>query len=133
MANSLLEKLIKDYPNYNFCSSNKFMFRPPRTILFNTLDQNFNSLILHELGHATLGHRTFKTDIDRIKMERAAWNEAKNIAKNYHISIDDNLIESAIDSYRDWLHAKSKCKKCGLTKYQDSNGVYHCPYCDKYQ
>jgi len=131
MSNSLLETLKNRYPDYKFCSSKRFSFRPPRTILFNPDDPNFNSLLLHELGHATLNHHDFKTDITRLKMERAAWDQAIKIATELDITIDDALIEEELDSYRNWLHQRSKCKKCGLTCYQTPDGVYHCPHCEQ--
>ena len=131
MVNSLLETLKNRYPDYKFCSSKRFLFRPPRTILFNPDDPNFNSLLLHELGHATLNHRDFKTDVTRLKMERAAWDQAIKIAAEFGVTIDDSLIEEELDSYRNWLHQRSKCKQCGLTCYQTPDGIYHCPHCEQ--
>ena len=132
MLNSLLSKLQNDYPHLIFKASTKFTFRPPRTILFNPADPNFTQLILHELGHATLKHFTFSTDLERLKMERAAWEQARSLSKIYHISLDDDLVESELDTYRNWLHQKSTCKKCGLTRYQTRDGRYHCPHCDAF-
>ena len=132
MLNSLLSKLQNDYPNFVFKSGTKFVFRPPKTILFNLDDPNFAQLILHELGHATLGHRTFTTDLERLKMECAAWEQARVLAKTYNISLSEDIIEQELDTYRNWLHHKSACKKCGLTRYQTRDGRYHCPHCDAF-
>ena len=130
MANSLLSTLQDSYPDFTFRPGNKFLFHPPKTILFDTSDPNFDSLILHELGHALLNHRTFRTDIERLKMERAAWEKAAEVAHSLSLTINEDLIEEELDSYRNWLHIKSKCKKCGLTRYQTPDGIYHCPKCE---
>ena len=131
MVNSLLDSLKKIYPDFNFKPGKKFSFRPPRTIYYLGSDPNFNSLILHELGHALLEHSDFTTDIERLKMERAAWEKARELAITYGISLDNELIETELDTYRDWLHQKSRCKKCGLTRYQTPDGAYHCPHCER--
>ncbi len=129
MSSVLLSQLRQDYPNFVFKPGKKFSFRPPRTIYFVLDDPNFAIALLHELGHALLGHTAFLTDVERLKMERAAWDQATILATKYDISVDANFIEAELDTYRDWLHAKSKCQKCGLTRYQTRDGRYHCPYC----
>lgn len=63
-------------------------------------------------------------------MERAAWEEARKLCRRYQIRYDEELVELKMDSYRDWLHQRSKCKKCGLTRYQTKDGEYHCPNCE---
>lgn len=130
MPDIKLQDLQQSFPNLIFKPGHKFLFHPPKTILFKENDENFNSLILHEIGHAELGHRDFKTHIDRLRMEVAAWEKARELADQFHIALNEDLIESELDSYRNWLHQKSKCKKCGLTRYQTDDGRYHCPMCD---
>lgn len=85
--------------------------------------------LLHEVGHAILRHKDFRTDVERLKMERAAWEQARILCGRYHIYYDEDLVEVALDSYRDWLHQKSTCSACGLTRYQGRDGEYHCPGC----
>jgi lipopolysaccharide biosynthesis regulator YciM len=36
----------------------------------------------------------------------------------------------ALDTYRDWLHRRSACPECGLTRYQTVDGRWHCPGCE---
>ena len=129
MSSDLLSQLRQDYPNFVFKPGKKFAFHPPRTIYFTLDSPSFTISLLHELGHALLGHTTFSTDVERLKMERAAWDQATALAAKYDIFVDPNVIETALDTYRNWLHAKSKCQKCGLTRYQTRDGRYHCPYC----
>ena len=127
-----LNRLQNAYPDFKFkLNQPKFAFRPPHTILLGSLeDPNFAPLSLHELGHALLSHQNYKTDLERLKLELAAWEQAKKIAPNFGIEINQDLIEQELDTYRNWLHTKSKCKKCGLTRYETPDGVYHCPLCD---
>lgn len=110
---------------------------------------------LHELGHAICGHKDYTTHVKRLKIESEAWQTAKTVLKKYYNKAktlqenpkttatgnklmeilpkwDDNYMEDCLDSYRDWLHTKSKCKKCGQTRYQTKDGEYHCPFCDTF-
>lgn len=140
----LLEKLKTDFPDFRFVTGRKFAFRPPRTIVIESrktgagktgseeveTETDSELLLLHEVGHATLGHRNFRMDAERLKMELAAWEKARELAKYYEVEFNDELMEMELDSYRDWLHRKSRCPKCGLTRYQTPDGYYHCPRCE---
>lgn len=114
---------------------------PIATIYLGPPQPNFAFLTLHELGHAILGHRDWSTDVSRLKCEREAWECARKVFLTYqkkspdlakHLVWDDDFVESQLDTYRDWLHLKSRCTKCGLTRYQDQSGAYHCPRCDTF-
>lgn len=135
----LLASLQADYPNLKFRAGYKFKFRPPRTIYYESPDavglkssayNNCRLQLLHEVGHALLGHRDFFTDLERVKMECAAWQKAEELCAKYQIEYDDDFAEAELDSYRDWLHQRSTCKACGLTCYQTTDGEYHCPMCE---
>lgn len=65
-------------------------------------------------------------------MESEAWDKARELADKYDIEVNEDLVQDELDTYRDWLHARSKCKKCGLTCYQTSDGAYHCPRCENF-
>ena len=129
---SLISKLQADYPEFRFKNGNKFAFRPPKTIVISPKEPFSELLILHELSHAILKHYNFKLDINRLKMENAAWDQAKILAKRYKIEMDEDFIQNQLDTYRDWLHKKSRCPKCGLTRFQSSDGTYHCPRCENF-
>lgn len=132
MANStnLLKSLEKTYPELRFKPGKRFSFRAPKTITYVEGEENFNLLLLHELGHALIKKFDFKTDVERLKIESDAWAEAKSQASLFKIPFDEEFAESELDSYRNWLHKKSLCKTCGLTRYQTPDGVYHCPHCE---
>lgn len=153
----LLCAVRQDYPNLVFKSGKRFTYRSPRTVIFEQLlydnglkvllgtqleqdstptmnpdiEQNYYCLqLLHEVGHAILQHRDYKVDVDRVKMERAAWEQARQLCERYHIYYDEEFVEAELDTYRDWLHRRSLCKRCGLTCYQLKTGQYRCPRCD---
>ena len=132
MANStnFLGVIKKTYPNLVFKQGKRFSFHPKTTIIFDPIAKNFELLLLHELGHALNGDFSYKTDIERLKIEVSAWETAKSLAKTFKIPFNENFMESELDSYRDWLHKKSLCKSCGLTRYQTPDGTYHCPHCE---
>ena len=131
--NSLLENLRRDFPELVFLEGPKYSFRPPRTIYIKSdfVAEDSEPLILHEVAHAKLGHRTFRTDVERLKMETEAWEEARKLAKRYSVEMSEDLIQGELDTYRDWLYSKSKCKKCGSTRYQTPDGKYTCPICEQ--
>ena len=130
MDSPLLIRLREDFPEYNFRSGKKFAFLPPKTIVVGPGEPNDSLLLLHELGHAISLHYDFKTDISRVKMEREAWNKARELAKKYDVYYDEDFVESELDTYRNWLDTKSRCPRCKLTRYQTPDGEYHCPRCE---
>ncbi len=197
---NLLTELTRDYPNLRWRPGRKFMFRGPRTVVYEAEkganraargekkpelpssglgenwaeDQDMNKNVrqveqrwgeleqksetvreneqkiwrmrlLHEVGHALLGHRDFTTDVERLKMERAAWEKAEELYEIYREKLggkageewgwpefDQEVVEAEMDSYRDWLHQRSHCPECGLTRYQTLDQKYHCPQCEQF-
>ena len=127
---NFLQNLREDFPEYNFIDGPKFAFRPPKTIVLGPPEPFSELLALHEVSHAILKHKTFKMDIERLKMENEAWEKTRELANRYGIDINEDLIQDELDTYREWLHGKSKCKSCGLTCYQTTDGAYHCPRCE---
>ncbi len=133
-VDKFVERLSKDFPQFSIKVGKKFMFKYPGLIRYEKpkdkkMSVGFGMQLLHEVGHGLLEHKFFKTDPERLKMERAAWEEARKLCLKYHIIYDEELVEIKMDTYRDWLHKKSKCRECGLTRYQTKDGKYHCPNC----
>ncbi len=94
------------------------------------IEQKYCLQLLHEVGHAVLEHFSFDTDLERIKIERSAWDKARQLCDIYNIPYDEDFVEDELDTYREWLHRRSVCRKCGIVRYQDRRGVYHCPGCE---
>ena len=129
---SLLLLLRRDYPDIIFKTGKKYLFRPPRTILLGPPETDDMLIILHELGHALSGHTSFDMDVQRLKMEREAWDKARELAGLYGIDFKEEVAERELDTYREWLDHKSRCPRCGLVCYQTKDGKYHCPRCENF-
>lgn len=136
--NSLVSRLQRDYPEFHFVYGKRFSFRPPKTIVIGP-DEGKNTplLVFHELGHAISGEYSYALSIERLKIESLAWQEGKKAYQNYQDlalpAWDDSFVEDNLDTYRNWLHQKSKCPSCGLTRYQDANQKWCCPYCRQFK
>lgn len=101
------------------------------TVTYDPSDPQAIILLLHEAGHAILDHHDYAYDIHLVEMERAAWDKAQTIAHDLRVTIPDNTIEDALDTYRDWLHARSCCPRCGSTGVQDGAHNYTCLACHR--
>ena len=132
MDECFYNQLRTKYPELNFNSGKKFAFHPPKTIVLGPHEPCYKLLALHEVSHALLKHRSSKTDVGRLKMENEAWEMAKILAKENKVEVNEDFIQDQLDTYRDWLHKKSRCPDCGLTRFQTPDGQYHCPMCKSY-
>lgn len=85
---------------------------------------------LHELAHALLQHADFSLDIKLLAHEREAWDFARSkLLPKYGLSIDESLVEESLDTYREWMHARSLCPSCGLSCLQTKTSTYVCVNC----
>lgn len=129
---NLLAKLQADFPTFTFQNANDFYYSPQeKTIFYADLSQeNARPTLLHELAHAILDHRFYNRDIKLIAMERDAWEYALHtLGPNYHIDIPSDYVEQTMNTYRDWLHARSTCPKCSSTGVQTDQARYLCLGC----
>ena len=138
----LLSQIAHDYPELTLKAGSRFTWKPPRTIIYEPIGTYsplyFALQTLHELGHAASGHKDYQTTVERLKIESEAWSAARKLFLKYQKtgilpadwSWDEDFAESKLDTYRNWLHTKTTCKTCGLTMYQTTDGIYHCPLCD---
>lgn len=101
------------------------------TVFYDTSDPSGAQLILHEIGHALLGHNSYHKDVELIAMERDAWERALQLGAQHSIVISADLVEDYLDSYRDWLHARSLCPHCTATGVQTGTKSYQCVSCTK--
>ncbi|MDO4902041.1 MAG: hypothetical protein Q4A21_00600 [bacterium] len=131
MREKFLERLRADFTQFEFVCDHSFHWNLEKNSIFYTEDQDFEAKILHELGHALCGHRNFEKDIDLLKMELEAWEQAKIVAQHYGVKIPQDLIEDHLDTYRDWLHKRSLCPNCQINGFQMKNGDYKCVNCQQ--
>lgn len=126
---SLLKTLKQDFSDIVFSPSDRFHWSPDERVIYYGEVTDVASL-LHEVAHATLGHTGYRYDVELLKMERDAWDFTKTtLVKKYKVAIDDERIESMLDTYRDWLHDRSLCPNCEATGIQIAINRYSCLAC----
>lgn len=128
---AFLESLKKTYPDFTFRPGRKFLFRPKTSIYYLEANNNFRLLLLHELAHALLGHFSYKKSLERLKIERDAWEKTRELCKTHSVPFDEDLAEAELNTYRDWVHQKTLCKVCGSTCLEVSSESLFCPFCQK--
>lgn len=127
-CDELAKILADDFPAFSFCKSNRAYWSASEQIIYYC---NNELELLHELGHAILGHSGYNQDIELLKIEEEAWLKAREIAPEYGLSIDNEYINYALDSYRDWMFKRSQCPQCGQTGIQNNDSRnYHCLNCN---
>lgn len=130
--NNLLKQLTTDLPDIKFAPGDDFRWSSStKTVYFNPNDNLNASRLLHEVAHGVLGHDSYIYDIDLLKLEDEAWNKAIRLGKIYGVNIEHQTVEDALDSYRDWLHARSTCPKCNQNGLQNTENSYRCLVCNQ--
>ncbi len=130
-TSSLISRLAADYPKFSFEIADQFRWSAEkRTVFINAKAPHSAAFSLHELSHAVLDHQDYYHDIDLLKLERDAWEYAKNsLAHQYDVEINDTIIQDNLDTYRDWLHSRSTCPHCKATGLQTASKQYKCVAC----
>lgn len=124
----LATRISNDFPHLQLEASNECKWLPAsNTIRYDPREEPAH--LLHELSHALLEHAAYQRDITLLEMERDAWEHAKKQAINYNFSINETLIQDALDTYRDWLHSRSICPDCSATGIQTKKYQYKCFAC----
>lgn len=128
---SITSEIINKYPQFIFEKSDNFYWSlPENTIYYNPSDINSLGLLLHELSHALLDHKDYTNDVQLISLERQAWDHAIILGKSFKVTITDELVQSNLNTYRDWLHSRSTCPKCTATGTQVKKDIYSCLACN---
>jgi ribosomal protein L37AE/L43A len=123
-----IEVLQADFPNFSFVEDEENLWLPGKNTIYYRPGDKAGAL--HELGHATLQHKNFIQDIELLHAERDAWDKALELGAKYGVKISEKRVETAMDWYRDWLHARSTCPKCGQNAPQErATGRYKCFNC----
>ncbi len=124
----LLHKLQADFPQFTFVAGQAYCWSPQNNHIFYSLEQGASGL-LHELGHALLGHGHYHSDIELLHKEVEAWERAFDLGTTYKVQIDHAHAEDCLDTYRDWLSKRSSCPSCDSSGLQDTPERYQCPNC----
>lgn len=129
----LITKLQVKFPELHFTPGTQFCWSPETSEIFykNTARQPSASWsLLHETGHALLGHAGYQADFELIRLEIAAWEKANQLAAELGITIDANHVQDCLDTYRDWLYKRSICPQCtAKCLQQDDYMHYRCFNC----
>lgn len=129
----LLSLLRVAYPDITFQAGQQCSWSPANnTIIYPTSSISQPEAqwsLLHELGHALLGHTTYNSDIQLLKLESEAWERAKELGTQYALVIDEDHIQDCLDTYRDWLHQRSTCPTCQTVSLQQDSRTYRCHNC----
>lgn len=127
---SLIHKLSTDHPGFIFFETEQFSWSPAtRTVNYALKAPNAPELLLHELSHGLLEHNEYQRDIQLLAIEAAAWEKARTLAAQYDVKLAENLVQDHLDTYREWMHARSTCPECTSTGYQTGASEYSCPAC----
>ena len=130
LISSLINRLQSAYPDLLFDARDEFHWSPEDKAITYPEDTKDTSSLLHEVAHAILEHASYTRDIELIEMERAAWQYAQtHLAPFYEIALPDDVVEDSLDTYRDWLHARSLCPQCEATVVQVKTAEYKCVAC----
>lgn len=129
----LITKLQKAYPDLLFTAGEQFSWSPESgEIIYRSGTGGDKAIwsLLHESGHALLGHRNYRSDVELVRLEVDAWERARQLAADFGIKIDDDHIQNCLDTYRDWLYKRSICPVCGTKSLQQGDYVhYRCFNC----
>lgn len=125
----LLPKLKARLPEVAFVEGEAFAWLPHKQeVTYNPHDTHVWQL-LHEAGHAICGHSCYRRDIELLGYEVEAWSTAEQLADELDVTIPHAAIDDNVDTYRDWLHARSQCVSCAQTGVQVSSDTYRCLHC----
>jgi hypothetical protein len=130
----IVHKLQKLLPAITFVDGDRLQWSPEHQIITYKSDKSDPENLwglLHECGHAMLGHVSYETDMGLLEIEVAAWHKAEQIALQLNESVDPEHIQDCLDTYRDWLHQRSTCPRCGIVTFQQDSKTYQCYNCNK--
>jgi hypothetical protein len=126
---SLIKSLRSDFPQFNFKKSSSFLWSNSDNTIYYTDEKDDFRFLFHEIAHALLGHADYRRDIELVAIERHAWDKAQDVATVYGVIIDDDYIQSNLDTYRDWMHERSTCPNCSASGMQTNKQNYQCFAC----
>jgi hypothetical protein len=131
--NKLITQLQSQFPTLKFTPGKQFCWSPETGEIFykaSTKGQHATWSLLHETGHALLSHQDYKADFELLRLEIAAWEQARRLAKDLGLEINEEHIQDCLDTYRDWLYKRSICPSCTTKCLQQGDFVhYRCFNC----
>ena len=128
---NLIKRVKEDHPGLLFNSGRLQCWSPDKGKIYYAGGEHNHSIegLLHELGHARLDHNAYMSDLELLKKEVEAWQEALCLAGLYGVDFDEDHMQDCLDTYRDWVHKRSKCPLCSSAGLQDNEKQYTCLNC----
>ncbi len=130
---NLIHSCQQQLKRIGFNDSGSFYWSPQtKTVHYNSaaLDTEAGCwALLHEAGHARLNHTTYLNDMGLLSLEVAAWQAAEELANGFGLGIDADHIQECLNTYRDWLYARSTCPTCEVNSLQVAETEYVCLNC----
>lgn len=130
---SLLNSCQKLLPDVKFVESGSFYWSPKiKTVYMNNQtmqDKKGQWALLHEVAHALLNHQNYHTDAGLLMLEVAAWQAALDLGRKLGVTVDEEHVQECLNTYRDWLYARSTCPTCALNSLQIDGTTYLCINC----
>ncbi len=131
----LINRLKIDFPDLHFAPGQEFCWSPETGEIFYKVSARGTSAtwsLLHETAHAILKHQNYQSDLELLRLEVEAWEQARTLAKHFSIEIDEDHIQDCLDTYRDWLYKRSICPTCTTKCLQQADFIhYRCFNCHK--
>ena len=128
---SLVKRLQHQHPYLRFVEGRRASWSAEKQSITYTPTTEASAAwaLLHEVGHALLGHGSYESDMDLVSKEVAAWVRARELAAEHVISINEEHVQACLDTYRDWVHQRSICPTCRSHALQPSRSLYRCLNC----
>ena len=137
MFSDFLDGIKKEHPEISFIDSDNFCWKgSTKTISYimpRKKDEELRAAaqILHELGHALLNHTDYSSDVELLKLESSAWEQASRLAHKLQIELPKDEIEQSLQSYINWASSRSLCPKCKKNGLQIMQTEFYCLSCDR--
>jgi hypothetical protein len=123
---------LEHFTDQTFIPGRYFMWSPnTKTITYDSRRINTNNgrlALLHEIGHARLGHRIYKYDMELLDGDGSLGHRPRP-APRLGVKINEDHIASTISSYDEWLTKRATCPDCNnfsLQRGRDSYGCFAC-------
>lgn len=133
LKSQLFNKLKKLVPGIRFEEASTFYWSPKNSTIYmnsSRLESDEGQwALIHETAHATLDHQGYKTDAGLLTLEVEAWHKAVELGKTLNLLINEDHIQECLNTYRDWLYARSTCPTCMLNSLQIDETIYLCLNC----
>lgn len=129
----LLEELQATFGRYHFEAALQFAWSPEKMTIF-YVPQSLSRAdgyyrLMHEIAHGELGHHSYQYDVELVRLEVAAWRLAQKLIRGHSLRIPRSTSNKHLETYRNWLHVRSRCPTCSSAGLQNKQLLYVCAHC----